>query len=418
MKIGYITQWFEPERGSAAQASNIARSLVRQGLDVTVLTGFPNYPEGKVYPGYHVQPHQVEERDGMTVHRVPLVPTHRPDALSRIASYGSFAASATVAAPLLLADVEATLVHLTPTPPAAAAHMLQRTRGIPFVLHVQDLWPDTVTSSGFLSGGRARIVEPPLHRFCDRMYRAAHSIAVTSPGMKDKIAARGINPTKIHLAANWADEGAFRPMPADLDERARLGLRPFTVMYAGNLGEFQALDVLLDVAARTRDLTHVGYAIVGEGVRLESLRSRVADEGLDNVTFVPAQPFDQMSRMLALGDLHFVGLADLPLFGLTLPSKLQATLSVGKPILGSLRGDAAAVIEQSGAGACCAPGDIDGLETVVRRYAADPELTREAGRRARTYYEGTFSEAHSSAILSGLLRAAASSRSTTQEVAR
>lgn len=407
MKVGYITQWFDPERGSAAQAGNIARSLERQGLEVTTLTGFPNYPEGSIYPGYKLRPHMTETRDGMRVDRVPLIPTHRPSALSRLANYGSFAAASSLAAPVVLRDVDAVLVHLTPATTATAALTLKRLRGIPYVLHVQDLWPDTVTSSGFLHDRATRHLEDVLHRYCDMLYRHASAIAVTSPGMADKIAARGIDRADLHFAPNWADEAVFTPMETDEEMKARWGLRPFTVMYAGNLGEFQTLDTLLDVARATADLTHVGYAIVGEGVREGSLRARVAQQGLTNVKFLGAQPFDAMAKVLALGDLHYVGLQDLPLFRLTIPSKVQATMAAARPILGALRGDAAAVIDASGAGSCHTPGDVEGLAATVRSLSAGAGAALAAGQAARAYYDAHFSEEASSAVLASLLRSAA-----------
>lgn len=406
MKVGYITQWFDPERGSAAQAGNIARSLTRQGLEVSTLTGFPNYPEGIIYPGYRLRPHMAEHRDGMRVDRVPLIPTHRPTTISRFANYGSFAASASIAAPFVLGGVDAALVHMTPATTATAALVLKKLRGIPYVLHVQDLWPDTVTSSGFIGDRGTGHLSAALHRYCDLIYRHASAIAVTSPGMADKIAARGIDRDLLHFAPNWADETVFTPRTSNETAKARMGLRPFTVMYAGNLGEFQTLDTLLDVAQETSDLSHVDYAIVGEGVREQALRERVAQDGLTNVKFLGAQPFNGMAEILALGDLHYVGLQDLPLFRLTIPSKVQATMAVARPILGALRGDAAQVINASGGGSCHEPGDVAGLANTVRSVSADPEAASSAGRAARMYYETHFSEGASSAVLASLLRSA------------
>lgn len=406
-RLGFVSQWFDPERGSAAQASNIARSMVRQGFDVTVLTGFPNYPEGKLYPGYRQRPHSVEQQGAMTVHRVPLVPTHKPSLSSRLLSYGSFALSASVAAPVVLRDVDVALVHLTPATPALAAATLRALRGIPFVLHVQDLWPETVMGTNFISSRGAGLAQRLIHTYCDAMYQRASAIAVSSPGMRDKIIARGVPASKVHFAPNWADESVFLPREPDSQLRASLGLRPFTVMYAGNLGHFQALDALLDVASRTLDLPDVGYLIVGEGVRSEQIDSKIRELSLTNVSRMTAQPFNKMAEVLALGDLHYVGLADLPLFGLTLPSKIQATMACGRPILGHLRGDAERVIAEANCGVCAPPGDIETLERAVRDYSSNPSAAREAGERGLHYYKSTFSESASSGLLADLLRTAA-----------
>lgn len=410
LRVAYVSQWYDPERGAAAVSSSIARGVARVGFDVTTLTGFPNYPDGHLYPGYSMHLHSMEQLDGIAVHRVPLLPNHKPNLPARLANYGSYALSASAAAPRVLQDSDVALVHMTPATAALPALALKLTRKVPYVLHVQDLWPDTVLSSGFLSGGALSLSESSIHRFCDLMYRHAHSIAVTSPGMKDKIISRGIPDAKVHFAPNWADETAFRPTPVDDALKRELGLRPFTVMYAGNLGQFQALDALLDVAASTLELEDVGYLILGGGSNGPHVDERIERERLTNVVRLPAQPFSAMSRFLALGDLHYIGLVDEPLFNLTIPSKLQATLAVGRPILGHLRGDAAEIITDARAGICVAPGDIEGLVAGVRKLSANPAETARMGANARSYYDRYFSETASAGILANLLISAASSR--------
>ena len=407
-----ITQWYDPEMGSAALPGIISRSLARRGHHVDVLTGFPNYPSGDLYPGYRVRPYQRETIDGITVHRAPLFPSHDTRAVSRIANYLSFGAGATGVALAKLAQSDAVLVHGTPATAATPAVALKRLRGVPFVFHVQDLWPDTVVSSGFLEGARAQRVEAALHRFCDGVYRAAHAVAVTSPGMAERVAARGVPESKISFVPNWADEISFRPTVRDPAVAARLGAtRRFTVMYAGIFGEFQALDTLITAASRLRDRKDIGFTLVGGGVAEEQLRAQVGRLGLDNVSFAPMQPFTEMANVLAAGDAQVISLRDRPLSHRTLPSKLQGTLAAGRPIIGALAGDAADVVRDSGAGPVVTPGSVDELAEAIRSLAdASRDEVVELGRRAHQYYRDTFSETVNAARISDLLSDASEHR--------
>jgi len=347
----------------------------------------------------------------MTVHRAPLIPTHESRATSRLLNYSSFAVGASAVGAKVLRGADVVLVHSTPATVAVPALAAKSMYGVPFVPMIQDLWPETVTSSGFLGGGTASSVERVLHRFCDAVYSRASHIAVISPGMSEAIQKRGVSAKKITFTPNWVDESTFRPEPPDEALRRSFGLdREFVVMYAGNYGEFQALDVVLEAAQRLRGRGDIQFALVGGGVMEGTLKALVQDKGLDNVVFVPSQPFSAMARVLALGDLHLVSLQDLPLFRITLPSKLQATLAAGKPLVGTVRGDAASVIAESGAGRTSEPGDPDDLARNVAELADDPVATAAMGRAGREYYERVFSEKSSAGRLTKILEEAASER--------
>jgi glycosyltransferase involved in cell wall biosynthesis len=406
-----ITQWYDPEGSSAALPGVISRALVRRGNEVHVLTGFPNYPDGKLLPGYRVRPYQREVIRGVTVHRAPLYPSHDARASRRIANYLSFGAGAAAVGLAKVPRLDAALVHGTPATAAIPALTLKAWRGTPFVFHVQDLWPQTVLNSGFLTGRRAR-VERALHLYCDRVYRAASTVAVISPSMAQHITARGVPEGKIELLPNWADEAAFRPAPKRPDLSSALGItRPFTVMYAGIFGRYQQLSVLLEAAKRLRERHDIGFALVGGGVDEATLRSRQERDGLDNVVFVPLQPFEAMADVLALGDLQLVSLQDLPLYQATLPSKVQATLAAGRPILGAVTGDAAEVVRTSGAGPVVTPGSVDEMAEAIVAVADMTEAERVAmGNRGREFYLERFSEAVVSKRMQELLERAASER--------
>lgn len=412
MKIGLVSHWYDPESGAAAGPGIAARALRDRGHDVQVLTGFPHYPHGRLFQGYKLRPYLREVIDGVTVHRVPIYPNHGVRALPRAANYLSYAASGAVASAFALRKVESVLVYSTPATAAVPALPLRALRGIPFALWIQDLWPQTVTSSGFLNERTGSRAERGLHRYCDAVYRRAARIAVTSPGMAQLIKEREVPAERIDFVPNWADEEAFRPTTTSPQIRNELGpLRPFTAMYAGNLGEMQNLDTVLDAASKLRDLHDLGIVLVGDGVRKSDLQARSVRAGLDNVHFVDSQPFSRMSEVLAIGDVQLVTLKNLPLFQNTLPSKLQANLAAGRPIIGAIAGDAATVLDRSGAGITTTPGDANQLADAIRTMYAMPETELAArGQRARAYYLEHFSEEVVGGRLSDLLVGLAGSR--------
>lgn len=409
MRIAMISQWYDPEQGSAIMSGTIARALTDRGHEVQVVTGFPNYPDGRLYPGYRIRPYQQEQLQGVTVHRAPLYVSHDLNPRRRATNYLSYAVSASAIAVTRLGKVDATLVHSTPATVAIPALALRALRRTPYVVHVQDLWPQTVTASGFLSDGQHRRVERVLHRFCDAVYRHAASIAVTSPGMADLIAARGVESRKISVIPNWADERHFRPVTPSAEMVNELGpFRPFTVMYAGAMGEVQALDVLIDAATILREHGDIGFLLVGGGVSEQSLKARASHAQLDNVRFIGHQPVERMADVLALGDAQVISLRDLPIFRSTLPSKIQATLAAGRPIIGVLAGDAADLIRDSGAGLATTPGSAVELAEAILKAAAMPAEERRAwGDRGRGYYIDHFSQESGAQALTDLLSLAA-----------
>jgi glycosyltransferase involved in cell wall biosynthesis len=389
-----ISHWYDPEGGAAAGPGTIARALRDRGHDVHVVTGFPSYPTGTVFPEYRMRPYKREILDGVTIHRSAVYPSHDTRGAHRATNYLSFAFSGAVNAVARLPRVDAGFVYSTPATAAIPGMVLRALRGVPYVVQIQDLWPQSVTSSGFLEGASGGRAERVLHLFCDAVYKRAATIAVTSPGMRSLVEERGVDPLKIEFVPNWADEACFAPTTVTPGLLVELGpFRPFTAMYAGNFGELQALHNVIDSAALLRGDESIGFVLVGGGVAENRLRSRVAELGLDNVRFVPSQPFGRMSDVLALGDVQLISLKDIPLLRSTLPSKVQANMAAGRPIIGAVAGDAATVIKSSGAGFVSAPEDPVALAEAVRRMAQLSAQDRGAmGVRARDYYLEHFSE--------------------------
>jgi colanic acid biosynthesis glycosyl transferase WcaI len=403
-----ITQWYDPEGGAAMTFGVIARALHGLGHEVDVLTGFPNYPAGKLHPDYRIRPYLRETRDGVTVHRAPLFVSHDANPMRRAANYASFGVSSTALSLKALGRSDAVLVVLSPPFAAFPALAVKRLRGIPFGVQIQDLWPQSVTAGGMLSPGRAAKAEWGIHALCDQIYRRASFIAVTSPSMAEVIGKRGVPKSKITFVSNWASEDRFHPLSAPATTPDLGPRRPFTVMYAGAMGEVQGLDVVLDAAELLRDNDRVGFLFVGGGVAKAGLQDAVQSRGLTHVTFAPPQPAEQMAEVLSQGNVQLISLRDLPVFANTLPSKLPATLAAGRPIIAAVGGDAAEVVSAANAGEVVSPGSGKQLaDAVLRASRADSATLSRWGQSGRRYYEEQLSEKVGVAKLACLLREAA-----------
>ncbi|MGX7671908.1 glycosyltransferase family 4 protein [Plantactinospora sp. DSM 117369] len=390
MRIGFVTQWYPPE--PVFVPGELARELGARGHRVRVLTGYPNYPEGRIYPGYRQRwpgpgGGTDEGSDAVTVRRVPVYPSHDSSTLGRTANFVSFATTSALAAPGYLTGADALYVYHPPATAFTAAALVRLVRRIPIVLHVQDMWPESVTASAMGPGGGAgRMIEGLLSATMRRLYRSATAIAVISPSMAELVVARGADPGKVRVVLNWTDERLFRPVPATASARAALGHRGrCTVMFAGNMGPFQRVETAIRAAYAARD--RVDLVLVGSGTEEERARRLATELGADNVRFLGRRRPAEMADLYAAADYQLVCLRDLPGLRGTVPSKLQAALACGAPVVVSAAGDAARLVESTGVGLVCRPEDPTALAVRFAEAAALPAAVRTAlGRRAREVY--------------------------------
>ncbi|WP_425560510.1 glycosyltransferase family 4 protein [Luedemannella flava] len=382
-----ITEWFPPE--PAFIPGGLAPELAARGHDVRVLTGFPAYPLGRTYPGHRQRWRHVESgavgAGTLTVRRVPAYPSHDLSAARRSLTYLSFAATSAIAARSFLRDVDVVYVHHPPATAYAAALALGR---VPTVVHVQDMWPESVTASGMTPGGRAGAA---LYRTLDAtmrgIYRRADQLIAISPTMADVLVRRGADPGRTRVVLNWAEEGNLRPVHLTAAERAELvAPEKCTVLFAGNIGEFQRVETAIRAAAATPG---VDLVFVGSGTREAAARAYAAQLGATNVRFLGRRPVQEMARISAAADFHLVILRDLPVFRGMIPSKVQAALCCGAPLIVSVAGDCAELVTTARLGFACPPEDWQALAAAFAAAAATPAAER-AGmveRALRTYAE-------------------------------
>jgi glycosyltransferase involved in cell wall biosynthesis len=412
VKIGFVSQWWEPE--PAGDITSLAQRLAAQGNEIRVVTGFPNYPGGHIYPGYGVRFRAKEQAGNVAVTRVPLYPSHNRSFFGRSANYLTFAASASTIGLPAIWRCDVAYVYHPPMTAALPVAILRSLRGVPFVLHVQDIWPDSVISSGFVPRGRAqRGVASALGKLCNATYQAAAHIVVISEGFKGILVSRGVPPSKVSVVPNWTDESRFRPEPADERTRVELGVRRSRfIVYSGNLGYFQALDIAIRAATRVAKQADIELLLIGTGQAEESLRRLIAQLDASNVRILPRRSPDSLRSVLHAADAHLVSLQDLPIFRSTIPSKTQVALACGKPVVAALRGDAADLIVRAGSGIVCPPQDVEALAKAFEQFACLPaaELARMAAS-GRHYYETQLSLERGTARFASILDQAANTAS-------
>lgn len=374
MRILYLTQWFEPE--PAFKGLAFARALKAAGHEVEVATGFPNYPSGRAYPGYAPRPYRRDVMDGIVVHRLWLYPSHDGDALRRMLNYGSFFLSSLLFGLWRGGRYDIVYVYHPPLTPALAAACFGWVRRLPFVLDVQDLWPDTVAASGMAGKRIVGVIE----RLCRFAHGRAAAIVCQSDGIREALAARTHAPERLVTLHNWADDEAYDP-PGTTDlSRYRFGVGCVFV-YGGNFGQAQNLRVPIDAAieARRRDPS-IRLLLVGGGPEEALLRQHVAERRADHVEFFAAVSRAAIADVFHAADVLLCHLNDDPLYRITIPSKVQYYVACGRPILAGLAGEAADIVRRTARGTVVPPDDVAAMRDAMLALAARHRRGELAGR--------------------------------------
>ena len=389
-RVVFVTITFHPEPG-ALRGLPLATALRdRFGWDVEVITAVPWYPLGAPYPGYALHPYQLEVVDGIPVHRFWIHPSHDRSAARRIVTYLSFMCS-TLALAAFRVRRAPVIYHVDNQPTTGiTVAWLRLLWGARVVQHIGDLWPDTVMASGMV--GRGPLLgwlEGALHLLMRGIYATNDTITVITEGFRRTLVERGVPSSKVRILPNWAEEDRLRPVAPSPSLRRELDLEGrFVVLYAGNMGPLQSLEVTLDAAEQLRDRPEVCFVLIGSGPSRPALEAEVARRNLGaQVRLLPPRPVSDMPALNALCDALLVHLKDEPFLHETVPSKTQVSLYAGRPILMGARGEAARIVRDAAAGFVFSPEHGDELAAAVRALADLDPLERAAmGQRGQAYY--------------------------------
>ncbi len=403
MRVLVLSQYFWPEN---FRVNDLSAELVARGHQVTVLTGWPNYPDGRVFPEYRADPSAFADFHGAEVLRVPVLP-RGSGKLQLVLNYLSFVLSGLLWAPWLLRGRRFDAIFVFQTSPITSvipALLLRRLKRAPLLLWVLDLWPDTLSAVGVLRSPRGLALVGRLVRF---IYRRCDRVLVQSRAFMGNVERHGGPRARQRYFPNWAEpifQGSLREvLPAPEVQPYADG---FNVMFAGNIGEAQDFPAVLDAADRLRDEPRLRWLIVGDGRAAPALRAEIARRGLaDRVVLLGRHPMDRMPSFFVAASAMLVSLRADPVFDLTIPGKVQSYLSAGVPVLAMLDGEGARVIEEAGAGLTARAGDGAALAEAVRRLMAmAPEQRAAMGARGRAYCEREFDRATLMSALEGWMR--------------
>jgi glycosyltransferase involved in cell wall biosynthesis len=400
LRITFLTHYFPPEVGAPQiRMFELARQLVAAGESVTVVTAFPNYPTGVVHDGYRGRFAMEEEMDGVRVLRRWVFATPNTGFFKRLLNHLSFVVTSLTAL-RALGPTDVIFVQSPPLFIGLAALMFSRLKHAPFVFNVSDIWPQSAIELGMLNNRLAIWLAEKLEW---HLYKRACRVTVPTPGMRERLVERGLSPEKVVLLTNGVDTHVYQPAPPDPRLADELGLNGHKIfLYAGTHGLSQGLDVILEAAKRTTD-DDVVYVLAGEGADKEALVEKARSEGISNVHFLPNQPKSAMPGLLNLAYAAIVPLKPLDLFKDALPSKMFESMAVGQPIVASVWGEAARLVETAGCGIVAEPGDPAALEAAVEKLAADPKGAEAMGRRGREYVVEHYDREKIALRLRGLL---------------
>lgn len=409
MRTLVVSQYYWPE---SFRINDVARTLANKGVEVEVLTGKPNYPRGEVFAGYRAWGCQRENHQGININRVPLLT--RGNGGWRLAlNYLSFVASGLLFSPWMLRKKRFDVIFIyAPSPilQAIPALLLGWLKGCPVVLWVQDLWPESLSATGYVRNRTALKLVEWVVRF---IYRHVDLLLVQSQAFEAPVHALAVD-TPIVYYPNSVDDTFAMPATAEPPPVEGLG-EGFSVMFAGNIGSAQAVGVIVEAASLLKEHTDIHFIVLGEGSSREWMLKEAQLRGLSNLHLPGRFPVETMPEFMQKASALLVTLADHPIFAATVPNKVQAYLAAGRPIIACLNGEGARLVNEAGAGLATPAEDARALaDTILRLYRLPPAEREKMGENGRRYYREHFEHEHLVDQLIGHLQVVSQSRRDVQ----
>jgi glycosyltransferase involved in cell wall biosynthesis len=401
LHVLFLTHYFPPEVGAPqTRIFELGRRLARRGHQVTVLTGFPNYPTGRIPEPYRKKAFQREVIEGVDAVRAWVYATPNKGFVKRLLNHLSFTATS-IPASLAIRSVDVIVVESPPLFLGMAGYLISRFKRAPYVLNVADLWPETAVALGALSNPLAIRMAEGLEAF---LYRKAARVTTVTRGIRQILLERGLSSEKVHLLTNGVDTSFFCPDvdPTPAVERFGLDGR-VTVAYAGTHGMAQGLETLVDAAQLLSHDPGIRFIMIGEGAEKPALMARADGYGLTNLDFFPNQPKSFMPHLLAAVDVAVVSLRKLEIFASALPSKLFEIMAMERPVVLAAVGEAREMILTANAGLVVEPENPGDLAHAIVQLTADAEARKRMGRNGRRFVQTSFDRDHLTSLLEALL---------------
>ncbi len=388
MKILIVSQYFWPEN---FRINDLAAGLVERGHNVSVLTGLPNYPGGKLFSGYGLFKNWRQEYKGVQIIRVPLLTRGRGGGARLAFNYFSFAFFASILSPFFCRK-KFDLIFVFQASPVTVgipAIVLKKMKFIPMLFWVQDLWPESLSATGAIS---SQWILNSVRKLVCFIYRHCDKVLIQSTAFSSLIEGQGVPPEKVVFFPNSV-EAIYKQVAAQANLKTNKLFPPgFCIMFAGNIGAAQDFETILSAVERVKDFPDIHLAVLGDGRRLDWVKEEIKARGLSNtVHLLGRHPVEAMPGFFAEADAMLVTLKQDPIFALTVPSKIQSYMACGKPIIAALDGEGARLIIESGAGMASSSGDANALaESVLAMYRMSKQEREAMGKSGKLYCDTNF----------------------------
>ena len=388
MRVLVLSQYYKPEQvGPAIWLAELVADLKAAGESVTVLTSFPNHPDGVIAADYRHKVFQQEVLDGVRVVRTYIYATPSKGFWRRLLSFGSFIITSLIGGIFALTRQGVVYAVLPPLPLGVTAVLLGRLKSAKVVINLQDIHPDVAVATDVLRNRGAIRFFQWMEKW---IYRHADALVVISEGFRQNLLAKAVPDGKIRVIPNWADPDFVRPGENRL-LREQCGSGKFAVVYSGGLTHNSALEPLIDAADILRE-EPFSFVIHGDGVKKRELQQRASTRKLQNLSFHPFVPLEQYPAVLSTAAMNVVTLHGAAAVA-SVPSKIFKMMASGRPVLAiaAPESEIARLVAEAQCGICVPPGEPEQLAEALRYARSDPEQLDEMGARGRKYLEQNMS---------------------------
>jgi len=376
MHILFISQYFYPEIGAASERfTGFAVNSALAGHKVTVITGFPNYPFGREYPGYKKRLFDVEDFNGVKVIRVWLFTSGSAGVPSRLLNYLTFMFSSVMAG-LIVPNVNCIVATSGPIFAGLAGCIVSTIKKVPFVFDVRDIWPERIYAGTAIQRGRAIRMLEHLELF---LYRKSAAITVVTRGVKENILSKGVSSDKVSLITNGVNTTIFFPKTKDpvLASNLGIGENKFVVIYAGTIGLLQDNDIILASAERLKDYGDILFLVIGDGAKRGEFADKV--KKLQNVMLLPLVSQKELCGYINLSDVGINTNTTHPHNNMTIPVKMFPYMACRKPVVLANTGEIAELVKNYNIGRCVHPGDAEAFSNAILDFYNDRDLLKQCG---------------------------------------
>ncbi|NOT13881.1 MAG: glycosyltransferase family 4 protein [Methylococcaceae bacterium] len=386
MNVLVLTQYFWPEN---FRINAIVQTLVEKGIGIEVLTGKPNYPEGSIYPGYQMWGCQYESKFGAAIHRIPLLA--RGKSAWRLGlNYLCFITSGLLFAPWQLRKKHFDVIFVyAPSPilQAIPALFLGWLKKAPVIIWVQDLWPESLSATGYVHNSWLLGCVRQTVRF---IYRHTDLLLVQSRGFKEPVSSLASGTPVIYYPNSVDDTFTATSTTRFIPDLAGLDGK-FVVMFTGNIGIAQAVEVIVEAADFLKEYAEIHFVILGIGSRWQWMNQEVQKRELTNVHLLGRFAVETMPGFMQRASALLVTLSNQEIFAATVPSKIQAYMAAGRPILACLNGEGARLVTEAEAGLSIPAENVKALaDAILHLYGMMPEQREKFGSNGRRYYQEHF----------------------------